>query len=98
MNHHDAEVTDVTVVLEELDDAQTQDVVRVLMSHGMTVCNVDNDKSVVEGSIESCKVKELNKVERVRYVRSGMSYTVDYPVGDPRDKDGQVDVCDESED
>jgi hypothetical protein len=98
MNHHDAEVTDVTVVLEELDDAQTQDVVKALMLSGMTVCNVDNDKSVVEGSIESCKVRDLHKVERVRYVRSGMSYTVDYPTGDPRDKDGQLDVCDESAD
>ena len=88
MNHRDAEVTDVVVVLDDLDDQQTQEVVVNLKTVGLVVSNVDNDQSTVEGTIESQKVHDLKKVARVRYVRAVMTYTADYPVGDPRDKDG----------
>ena len=98
MNHHDADVTDVFVVLDELDDAQTLEVAKQHEAVGMTVCKIDNEKSVIEGSIVSQKVKELNKVKCVRCVRAGISYTVDYPVGDPRNLDPEDDACDESED
>jgi len=88
MNHRDAELTDVVVVLDDLDDQQTQEVVANLKTAGLVVCSVDNDQSTVEGTIESQKVHDLKKIPRVRYVRAVMTYTADYPVGDPRDKDG----------
>ena len=98
MNHQDAQLTDVIIVLEELDDAQTIEVVKTLEAVGLTVNKVDNDESTVEGSIVSHQVHHLSKVPKVTYVRSVMTYTVDYPVGDPRDLDGPEDTCDESED
>jgi len=98
MNHHDAEMTDVIIVLEDLDDSQTLDVVRELEGFGLSVRNVDNDESTVEGSIVSHKVHGLNKMQRVRCVRSVMSYTVDFPVGDARDLDGPEDIGEDSED
>ena len=88
MNHRDAEMTEVLVVLDELDDAQTLRVVDLLKAKGLEVFKVDNDESVVDGTIESDKVKSLKDVESVRFVRSILTYTVDYPPGDPRDKDG----------
>ncbi|HEX4796284.1 MAG TPA: hypothetical protein VH370_21015 [Humisphaera sp.] len=88
MNHRDAEVTDVVVVLDDLDDQQTQEVVGNLKAAGLVVDTIDNEQSTVEGTIESQKVHDLKKVARVRYVRAVMTYTADYPVGDPRDKDG----------
>ena len=93
MNHHDAEVSDIVVVLEELDDAQTLEVVKQLEAAGMTVSNVNNEESVVEGSIEAMKAHGLKHVSQVRYVRTVMTYTVDYPAGDPRDLDGKEDRC-----
>ena len=98
MNHHDAELTDVVVVLDDLDDAQTELVVVALKAAGLEVSSVDNDTSTVEGTIDSAKVHALKSVASVRYVRSVMSYTVDYPPGDPRDLDGPEDLDDESED
>ncbi|MDB5302040.1 MAG: hypothetical protein JWO87_3703 [Phycisphaerales bacterium] len=98
MNHHDGEVTDVVIVLDDLNDEQTQEVVGHLKCAGLAVSGVNNDTSTVEGSIDSQKVHDLKKVANVRYVRSVMTYTVDYPPGDPRDKDGPEDVCDEQED
>ena len=85
MNHHDADVSDVVVVLEDLDDAQTIEVVKLLEAAGMTVGSVDNDESVVEGSIDAAKAHGLKHVANVRYVRNVMTYTVDYPPGDPRE-------------
>ncbi|MDB5291508.1 MAG: hypothetical protein JWL69_2749 [Phycisphaerales bacterium] len=98
MNHHDGEVTDVVIVLDDLNDEQTQEVVTQLKCAGLAVSTVNNETSVVEGSIDSQKVHDLKKVAKVRYVRSVMTYAVDYPPGDPRDKDGPEEECDERED
>jgi hypothetical protein len=88
MNHRDAELTEVVVVLDELDTDQTRQVLQRLRAAGMEVWKVDDDQSLVEGSIDAGKVHDLKQVEHVRYVRSVLTYTVDYPPGDPRDKDG----------
>ena len=64
----------------------------------MCVDSVDNDQSVVGGCIETPKVKDLEKLDHVRYVRRVFSYTADYPVGDPRDLDKCEDECGEDED
>ncbi len=98
MNHHDAEITDVVIVLDELDDEQTLAVVKKLEAAGLNVTSVNHDISTVEGSIRSEKVHGLHHVEKVRYVRSVMTYTADYPPGDPRDADGPQEQCDECED
>ena len=84
-------MTEVIVVLDELDDEQTVRVVEMLKAIGLEVFKVDNDESVVDGTIESDKVRSLKDVEKVRFVRSILTYTVDYPPGDPRDKDGPDD-------
>ena len=84
-------MTEVLVVLDELDDEQTMRVVEMLKAVGLEVFKVDNDESVVDGTIESDKVRSLKDVEKVRFVRSILTYTVDYPPGDPRDKDGPED-------
>ena len=91
MNHIDAEMTEVLVVLDELDGEQTALVVEQLKVKGLEVFKVDSDESVVDGTIESDKVRTLKEVESVRFVRSILTYTVDYPPGDPRDMDGPDD-------
>jgi hypothetical protein len=91
MDHRDAELTEVVVVLDELDTDRTRCVVQRLQSIGLEVWKVDDDQSVVEGAIDAAKVHDLKQVEHVRYVRSVLTYTVDYPPGDPRDKDGPQD-------
>jgi hypothetical protein len=88
MDHRDAELTEVIVVLEELDDDRTCKVVELLQVCGLEVAKVDNDQSIVHGTILAGKVGELKTIECVRFVRSVLTYTVDYPPGDPRDLDG----------
>jgi len=86
MIHHDAEMTDVVAVLD-CPLERVEEIVGKLKQAGLDCINVDSDERVVEGCIESSKVHDLQKVECVRYVRSVFSFTADYPVGDPRDKD-----------
>ena len=81
MDQPDIEMSDVVIVLDELDDAQTLEVVEKLKGSGMRVDSVDNDNSVIEGSIESLKVHEVKKLDHVRYVRPVFSYRAEFPSG-----------------
>jgi hypothetical protein len=85
----DGYFSDVVVMLEELTTEQTNQVVERLKAAGLEVSRVDDDMSVVEGTIEASRTHELGKVDCVRYVRSVFTYLADYPPGDPRDRDGQ---------
>ena len=91
-------MSDVVVVLEELDDAQTLEIVKLLEAQGMTVSNINHSESIVEGCIVALKAHGLKHVAKVRYVRNVMTYTVDYPPGDPRDLDGKEDVREDEPD
>src|SRR5207247_252087 len=62
--------------------------VEKLKTVGMESRSADDDTSVVEGSIDSCRLEELEKLDCVDYVRKVFSYDANYPPGDPRDRDG----------
>jgi len=98
MNHHDAEITDVLVVMD--DDAQKSmdPIVARLKELGLEIVEVNAEEGVIEGSIDSSKVAQLKTVPGVSYVRSVFTYTADYPVGDPRDLDGPAGNIEEDED
>jgi hypothetical protein len=85
----DAYFSEVVVMLDELTTEQTNAVVERLKAAGLDVSRVDDDLSVVEGTIEAARAHDLQKIENVRYVRSVFTYLADYPPGDPRDRDGQ---------
>jgi hypothetical protein len=88
MNHHDAEITDVVVVLDGQGGKSIDAAVASLKQLGMEVGSINNGEGVIEGSIDTAKVHDLKAVPGVCYVRSVFSYVADYPAGDPRDKDG----------
>lgn len=88
MNHHDAEITDVVVVLDSKACEAIDQAAGRLKELGMAVAEVKADEGVIEGSIDTNKVSDLKNVPGVCYVRSVFSYVADYPPGDPRDKDG----------
>ena len=85
----DGYFSEVVVMLEELTTEQTNDVVERLRVVGLEVSRVDDDLSVVEGTIDASRTHDLKSVTHVRYVRSVFTYLANYPPGDPRDRDGQ---------
>jgi len=80
MGNQEIEMSDVIVVLDELDDSQTQAVVSALKALGMSVESVDNENSVVEGCVDTCKVADIRKIEHVRYVRNVFNYDAERAV------------------
>ena len=84
----DATYSEVVVVLEELTTEQTARAVELLKAAGLDVCRVDDEQSVVEGTIEAFKAHDLKSVPNVRYVRTVFTYEANFPPGDPRDRDG----------
>jgi hypothetical protein len=87
MNFNDAQMSDITVVLDKRWEENLKGAVEELKKSGMEVRNADDDNSVVEGVIESAKVHDLQKLDCVDYVRVAFSWIADYPPGDPRDQD-----------
>jgi hypothetical protein len=92
MNHHDAEITDVVIVLEDKSSCSIDESISKCKALGLEVVDVNVDECVIEGSIDAARVGELKKVPGVSYVRSVFSYTADYPSDDPRDKDGPDEI------
>jgi hypothetical protein len=91
MNHRDAEITEVVVVIHRAHCERLDEMVDQLKAIGMEVFSSDDEECIVSGSIETFKLPELEKIECVNYVRSVMTYIADFPVGDPRDKDQSED-------
>ena len=87
MIFNDAQMSDVTVVLDKRWEDDLAGAVEILKQNGVDVRNADDDTSVVEGVVETSKVHDLQKLDCVDYVRTTFTWIADYPAGDPRDKD-----------
>lgn len=72
-------ISEVTVVLDAKyeDQPRTNEAVDMLKKLGMNVTNVDEDDSVVEGDIDAAKLKELENLDCVDYVRTVFSYVAE---------------------
>ncbi|HTL28553.1 MAG TPA: hypothetical protein VL282_05015 [Tepidisphaeraceae bacterium] len=97
MSHQDAYVSDIVVVITDDAGHQLDDTIDRLKAEGLQVQNVNKDQGVIEGSCPASKVKTIDHLPGVSYVRSVFTYVADYPPGDPRDLDGQEDTLHESD-
>ena len=88
MEHQDAQISNVTVVLKpdfaEQKLPQTLDSLKTL---GFTVDEVDEGNGVITGTIDAGKLAQLKQTACVDYVRVEFTYVADYPPGDPRNQD-----------
>jgi hypothetical protein len=91
MNHEDAEMSAVVVVLVDEPGISNQDAAKKLGELGLQVDEIDEADGVVSGTVETVKIPDLKKLEFVKYVRDVFDYVADYPPGDPRNKDTDKD-------
>jgi hypothetical protein len=72
-------ISEVTIVLDRsyMDQPKTNEAIERLKVLGMSVTNVDEDDSVVEGDIDSAMLGELELLDCVDYVRTVFSYISD---------------------
>jgi hypothetical protein len=87
MNFNDAQMSDITIVLDKRWENDLAGAVEILKNNGVDVRSADDDTSVVEGVCETAKVHALEKLDCVDYVRTTFTWIADYPAGDPRDQD-----------
>jgi hypothetical protein len=88
MNHHEADIADVIIVLADQGQQAVDGVLATLKELGLEVVDVNVGEGVIEGNCDANKVHEMKKVPGVNYIRSVFTYVADYPTGDPRDQDG----------
>jgi hypothetical protein len=84
----DATISEIVVVLDKRWEENMQEAVVMLREVGVQITDADDENSVVNGSIDSTRLCDLEKLECVDYVRRVFSYDANYPPGDPRDRDG----------
>ena len=84
----DAYVSEIIAVIADTHSADLDKIVELLKATGVDVSNINTDENVIEGTVESEKLKEIGKVPGVEYVRTVFTYAANYPPGDPRDRDG----------
>ena len=77
MENQDDELSDVVVVLVDEPGMTTQAAAEKLKPLGLDVSNVDEENGVVEGTIETAKVKSLENLEFVKYVRKVFDYVTE---------------------
>ena len=85
----DARISDVMVTLDQRWGNRMDDAMDQLKKAGLESAAPIDDQALVEGTIEVSKAPALEKLDCVDYVRTVFTYWADYPVGDPRDKNGE---------
>lgn len=77
MNGTDAYISDVVIVIDDVHHP-FDSVVQQLTARGFRVQEIKPDQHVVEGAIESCKLREIDDLPGVEYVRSVFTYAADF--------------------
>ena len=86
-NYQDAFISDVAITACDTPERTFEQVVEDLKKAGMEISTANRDQCFIEGSVESRKVREIDDMPGVEYVRTVFTYVADYPPGDPRDLD-----------
>jgi len=82
----DTYISEVVVVLDELTDERTAEVIKELEARGLVVDHVNHESSVIDGRVETHLAAELEGVPSVRYVRKHFTYAAEFPPGHPLDR------------
>jgi hypothetical protein len=67
-------ISDVIITLDKKYEDRMNDAVALLKNAGVQIDETDDDNSVVEGTLELSKVKALEKLDCVDYVRTVFTY------------------------
>ena len=84
----DAEMADVVITIHELWVDKIDEAAHRLAEIGLDVQTIDRTAGVIQGSIDLLYFAALQALEPVSYVRKVIEYGVNFPPGDPRDRDG----------
>jgi hypothetical protein len=86
MDSCDAEMAEVTVILDRRWEDDLPGAIKMLENAGLRVIEANDENSVVQGDVEACKLHDLERLDCVDYVRKVFTWSAEYPKGDPRDR------------
>ena len=72
----ESELSDIIVVIED-DVSHTDALVKRLQDAGVEVDQVDTENGVVEGTVCTSKIKEIQGIPGVKYVRNVFTYVAE---------------------
>ena len=84
----DAYISEIIVVIVPTQSGNLDKIVEQLKAAGVEVTSVNSDEGVVEGTVESYKLKEIQKLGGVDYVRTVFTYAAEYAPGDAGNRGG----------
>ena len=85
----DAYMSEIVAVIDDDHCDDLDGLVKQLTSAGVEVSNINRSEGVIEGLVEASKIKQIDDMPGVEYVRTVFTYAADYPPGDPRDRNGR---------
>jgi chemotaxis response regulator CheB len=85
----DAYLSEIVAVIEDGACDDIDQLVARLSQAGVEVWRVNFSECVVDGLVEAAKIKQIDDLPGVEYVRTVFTYVANYPPGDPRDRDGR---------
>lgn len=83
MAHYDAFISDVVIIIDDVH-YPFESMVEKLATAGVMEMKVRPDQHVIEGSVDSSKLREIDEMPGVEYVRAVFTYSADFPEEDPR--------------
>ncbi|MBV8780000.1 MAG: hypothetical protein JO353_01255 [Phycisphaerae bacterium] len=81
-------MSEIVAVVDAEHTPAIDKIVEQMKTIGVDVGNINQGEGVVEGTVESEKVRQIDALPGVEYVRTVFTYAANYPPGDPRDRDG----------
>ncbi|HMB95334.1 MAG TPA: hypothetical protein VKK61_04775 [Tepidisphaeraceae bacterium] len=69
-----ARISEVIITLTPKYDDTIAEAAAILKKAGVKIDNADDDNSVIEGTVDVGKVKDLEKLDCVNYVRTVFTY------------------------
>lgn len=85
----DAYMSEIVAVIDDNHCDDMDALVKRLTEAGVEISTVNKNEGVIEGLVEASKVKQIDDLPGVEYVRTVFTYAADYPPGDPRDRNGR---------
>jgi hypothetical protein len=86
-NYQDALISDVVITSCDTPEHPFDKTVEELKKLGMEIGTCNKDQCYIEGSVDSGKVRTIDDMPGIEYIRTLFTYVADYPPGDPRDLD-----------
>ena len=85
----DAYLSEIVAVIADQESDDLDAMAGRLRDAGVEVWQINRGEGVIEGLVDAQRVKQIDDMPGVEYVRTIFTYAANFPPGDPRDRDNR---------